>query len=64
VSGENLEGVLACTCSYGAPGRVDVQVNGLFWVVGFEEEELGDYRCRYGLINLTIEANYSLLSLY
>lgn len=30
-------------------------------VIGFEEEELGDYGCGHGFVDFAIEADYSFL---
>jgi hypothetical protein len=49
------------TCSYGAAGGVDVEVDWFLRVVGFEEEELGDDGGGHGLVDFAIEADDALL---
>lgn len=44
-----------------AAGRVDVEGDGLFGGVGFEEEELGYYARRDGFVDRAVEADDSFL---
>ena len=44
-----------------AAGRVDVERDGLFRVLGFEEEELGDDGGGDGLVDLAVQADDALL---
>lgn len=36
-------------------------MDGFLGVIGFEKEELGDYRCGHGLVDFAIEADNSFL---
>lgn len=42
------------TCRHGTAGRVDVEIDWLLRVVGFEEEELRDYGRRDFFVDLAI----------
>lgn len=59
-SGEGEDG-LVLTCCYGAAGRVDVQVDWLLGVVGFEEEELCDDGGGHGFVDFAVQADDALL---
>lgn len=48
------------TGGHGAAGRIDIERDGLFRIVGFKEEELRDDAGGDGLIDGAVEAYYSL----
>lgn len=45
----------------GATGGVDVEIDGLLWSVGFEEEQLGHNGCRNTFIDGTVQADDAFL---
>lgn len=49
------------TSCYGASGRIDVEMDGFLWVIGFEEEELGHDGCGHGFVDFAVETYYSFL---
>jgi len=49
------------TCRHGASWRIDVKVNRLCGVIGFEKEELGNDRGGEGVVNFAVETDNALL---
>ena len=45
------------------PWRVDIEMDRFLWIVGFQEEELGDYGGGDGFIDFAIQADDPFLSI-